>query len=229
MSLAPLQKESLVDQAVRSIFGHIQKNDLKAGTVLPAEGKLAELLDVSRPVVREAMRTLVGKGVIEMVNGVGAVVRPLDARSLAEVIERLAATRVNNAWEIEEARHGLEMHAAMLAAQKRTEQDLADLEEIVQQMRGAMDDKFRYASLNSEFHRRIAQATGNPLLYTLVCALLDVLGGVMTEIYGQVIPDDHWVAIHRYHEEILAHIRNRDAAKARDATLEHLLFAVRKL
>lgn len=229
MNLAPLQKESLVDQAVRSIFGHIQKNDLKAGTVLPAEGKLAELLNVSRPVVREAMRTLVGKGVVEMVNGVGAVVRPLDARSLSEVIERLAATRVNNAWEIEEARHGLEMHAAMLAAQKRTEQDLSELEKIVAKMRDAMDDKFRYASLNAEFHRRIAQATGNPLLHTLVCALLDALGGVMGEIYGQVIPDDHWVTIHRYHEEILDHIKHQRPEKARDATLEHLLFAVRKL
>lgn len=229
MQLAPLQKETLVDQAVRAIFAHIQKNDIKAGSVLPAEGKLAEMLKVSRPVVREAMRTLVGKGVIEMVNGVGAVVRPLDARLLSEVLEQLRATRVSNAWEIEEARHGLEMHAAMLAATKRSEEDISDLAAILEKMREAQDDKFRYAALNSEFHKTIARATGNPVLHTLVCGLLDALGGVMAEFYAQVIPDDHWVAIHRYHEEIFEHIKHRRPNEARDLTLAHLLYAVRRL
>jgi GntR family transcriptional repressor for pyruvate dehydrogenase complex len=226
MNLEPIQRESLVDQAVRAIFGHIQKNDLKAGTVLPSESKLADNLGVSRPVIREAMRTLVGKGVVDMVNGVGAVVRPLDGRVLAEHFNRLAATRVNNAFELEEARHGLEMHAAMLAAQRRTEDDLRDLEAILVKMRAAVGDKQVYGPLNAEFHKVIARAARNPILETMVGALLDSLGAAMAALYAQLLPADHWTTIHRYHEEIFAHIRDREPERARDRTLEHLTYSM---
>lgn len=226
MNLEPIQRESLVDQAVRAIFGYIQKNDLKAGTVLPAEGKLAATLDVSRPVIREAMRTLVGKGVIEMINGIGAVVRPLDGRVLADHFNRLAGTRVNNAFELEEARHGLEMHAAMLAAQRRTDDDLRDLEAILAKMRTAVGDKQVYGSLNAEFHKVIARAARNPILESMVGAMLDSLGAAMSALYAQLLPADHWTTIHRYHEEIFAHIRDRESERARDRTLEHLTYSM---
>lgn len=227
MKLEPIQRESLVDQAVRSIFGYIQKNDLKAGSVLPSENKLAESLNVSRPVIREAMRTLVGKGMVEMVNGVGAVVRPLESTVLAEYFGRLTAMRVNNVFELEEARHGLEMHAAMLAAKRRTEADLANLEEILTKMRAAVGEKQAYGRLNSEFHQAIARATRNPVLQTMVTALHDSLGETMAGIYDQLFPADHWKTIHQYHEEIFAHIREGEAEQARDKTLEHLNFSLK--
>lgn len=226
MNIEPIQRESLVDQAVRSIFGYIMKNDLKAGSVLPSENKLAESLKVSRQVIREAMRTLVGKGHVEMVNGVGAVVRPLDGNMLVDYFGRLSATRVSNAFELEEARHGLEMHAAMLAAERRTDEDLRELAAIVEQMRGAIGDKKNYGRLNAEFHKTIARATRNPVLQTMVEALLDSLDQAMAGIYDRLLQPDHWQTIHRYHEDIFAHIRDRAPEKARDKTLEHLDYSL---
>jgi DNA-binding FadR family transcriptional regulator len=226
MKLEPIQRESLVDQAVRTIFAYIQKNDLKAGSVLPSENKLAESLEVSRPVIREAMRTLVGKGMVEMINGVGAVVRPLDGNMLVEYFGRLAATRVSNAFELEEARHGLEMHAAMLAAKRRSDEDLRELEAVLQKMRGAIGDKQAYGRLNSEFHKTIARATRNPVLQTMVGALLDSLSEAMAGIYDQLLLPDHWKTIHQYHEEIFAHIKNQEPEKARATTLEHLNYSL---
>ena len=226
MKLEPIQRESLVDQAVRSIFGYIQKNDLKAGSVLPSENKLAESLNVSRPVIREAMRTLVGKGMVEMINGVGAVVRPLEGNVLAEYFGRLAAMRVSNTFELEEARHGLEMHAAMLAAKRRTENDLRALEAILEKMRGAIGDKQVYGGLNADFHKGIARATRNPVLQTMLGALLDALAEAMSGIYDQLIPADHWKTIHQYHEDIFAHIRAQEPEQARDKTLEHLNYSL---
>lgn len=226
MKLEPIQRESLVDQAVRSIFSYIQKNNLKAESVLPSENKLAESLRVSRPVIREAMRTLVGKGMVEMVNGVGAVVRPLEANVLAEYFGRLAAMRVSNAFELEEARHGLEMHAAMLAARRRTDEDLREIEAILGQMRGAVGDKQAYGRLNSEFHKAIARAARNPVLQTMLGALLDALGEAMSGLYDRLIPADHWKAIHQYHEEIVSHIRRQEPELARDRTLEHLEYSL---
>lgn len=226
MKLEPIQRESLVDQAVRTIFSYIQKNDLKAGSVLPSETKLAESLNVSRPVIREAMRTLVGKGMVEMINGVGAVVRPLEGNVLAEYFGRFAATRVSNWFELEEARHGLEMHAAMLAAQRRTDEDLRELEGILARMRAVVGNKDEYGRLNSEFHRVISRATRNPVLQTMVGALHDAIAGAMTGLYDRLIEADHWKTIHAYHERIFAHIRDRDAGAARDQTLDHLLYSM---
>jgi DNA-binding FadR family transcriptional regulator len=226
MKLDPIQRESLVDQAVRSIFGYIMKNDLKAGSVLPSENKLAVSLDVSRPVIREAMRTLVGRGMVEMVNGVGAVVRPLEGNVLAEYFGRVAAMKVSNVFELEEARHGLEMHAAMLAAQRRTDDDLREMEAILEKMREAIGDKQAYGRLNSDLHKAIARATRNPVLHTMVGALLDSLAEAMTGIYERLLPADHWQTIHRYHEEIVGHIRDQEPEKARDRTLEHLHYSL---
>jgi DNA-binding FadR family transcriptional regulator len=133
---------------------------------------------------------------------------------------------VSNAFELEESRHGLEMHAAMLAAKRRTDEDLRDLEAILVRMRAAIGDKQVYGRLNSEFHKTIARATRNPVMQTMVGALLDSLSEAMAGLYDQLFLPDHWKTVHQYHEEIFSHIKNQEPEKARDKTLEHLNYSL---
>src|SRR6476659_3004041 len=80
--LTKLSRETLAEQAARNLIAFIEAQDLKPGKLLPPESQLAADFGVSRPIIREALKSLEGKGIIEVVSGKGAVVKPLDSHPL---------------------------------------------------------------------------------------------------------------------------------------------------
>ena len=82
--LDKLERVPLSEQAVQSLLGYIERSRLAPGAALPGEGRLAEILGVSRPVVREALRTLKGMGVVDIANGKSPIIRrDLDATAMS--------------------------------------------------------------------------------------------------------------------------------------------------
>ncbi len=77
-----LSRDTLSDQVARQLLDFIVAHDLKPGARLPSEQTLAQEFQVSRPVIREALRSLAGKSVIDIVNGKGAIIKPLNAQPL---------------------------------------------------------------------------------------------------------------------------------------------------
>lgn len=222
-----LQKQTLVDQAVTSLMDYIHANRLQPGAVLPGELQLAGSLGVSRPVVREALRTLHGRAVVNLVSGKGAVLRPLDGKVLDDFFDRaLANTDLERGLMMEEARHGLETQCASLAATRRTAAQLRQLEQIVEAMSRSIRDKAAYWQHNLAFHRVIAKASGNTMLSLLVISLQDAMDRVFQDLGEKILADRLWPEMHPFHERILHHIGNRDAKQAAAATAEHLELAM---
>src|SRR5438067_1079805 len=132
-------KDGLVDRVVQAIEAHILGGRLAVGTRLPPEREFSEDLGVSRPVVREAVRILTTRGLLETRHGIGTTVR---AVSRAEVVKPLALFLRTRGEEISiqhlhQVRSILEVENAALAAAHGTPDDLEDLRRICREMQDA--------------------------------------------------------------------------------------------
>src|ERR671916_1377222 len=115
--LKKLPRETLAEQAARNLMAFIETQDMKPGRLLPPESQLAADLGVSRPIIREALKSLAGKGIIEVVSGKGAVVKPLNNQGLQVFFRRSMQIEREAIIDLIELRRSLELEAAMLAAQ----------------------------------------------------------------------------------------------------------------
>src|ERR1019366_8682675 len=123
------RKDDLVDRVVRAIEGEILGGRLQVGSRLPPEREFADRLGVSRTVVREAVRILVTKGLLETRHGIGTTVRATTSDEVAKPMT-LFFRRCNQEVSIEalhQVRSILEVESASLAAQQGTAEDIEDL------------------------------------------------------------------------------------------------------
>jgi GntR family transcriptional regulator, transcriptional repressor for pyruvate dehydrogenase complex len=174
------KKIGLVDRVVQTVKEQILDGRLSMGAQLPSEEEFAESLGVSRPVVREAVRTLVTMGLLETRHGVGTTVSAVTHQEIATPLKLFLRTsgREVNLEHLHQVRSILEAGIAALAARMRTEADIEDLVRLAEEMKASADDPEAFAARDSEFHRRIAKATQNPLL----ALLLDSIQETMSEV-----------------------------------------------
>ncbi|MCS6773297.1 MAG: FadR/GntR family transcriptional regulator [Anaerolineae bacterium] len=193
---------------------HIVQSGVSPGDVLPSEHKLAEQYGVSRPVVREALRLLAGRGVVEIVNGRGAVVKPLDSQPLLAYFEHAVRIQRMSFRQIMEIRRPLEVQCARLAALRRTSDQLDAMYSVVNRMRRHIGNADAYVDLDRELHHLIGEASGNLLLAHMVSALRDALNSLTHEILYRRRNRQQLERVHALHETIVTEIgyRNADAA-----------------
>ncbi|MQA02107.1 MAG: FCD domain-containing protein [Streptosporangiales bacterium] len=193
------------------------------GAKLPSERQLAERFHISRPVVREVLRELQERGLVEISPGRGTFVRAvgaLDAGRLVEVLYRRGQTTPR---QLVEARTMLEGQAAALAAERATDDDVAAMGRALEGFDRATGVIGR-AKADIAFHALLARASHNPVL--------DIMfGSISGLVFEQMLRslDDPHVAAEGvpYHRQVLAAIENRDAAAAGAAMTEHLTLALR--
>ena len=116
--LSKLSRSTLAEQATENLLVYIETQNLKPGDLLPSETRLATQFEVSRPVIREALKNLEGKGIIEIINGKGALVKPMDSDPLRLFFQRAVQIERNTILELMDVRRGLEVQAVMLAARR---------------------------------------------------------------------------------------------------------------
>lgn len=173
--LPKITRGTLADQVTDRLLEYIESQHLKPGDLLPSETSLANSFGVSRPVIREALKNLEGKGVIEIVNGKGALIRPIDSDPLRLFFQRAMQMEYGTMLELMEVRKGIEVEAAFLAAKRRDENDLKVISNIVKEMRDNMQNLDAYIQLDVEFHLRIAAASHNGMIVYLVESIRDAL------------------------------------------------------
>src|SRR5690606_30967136 len=163
--LTKLSRETLAEQAARNLIEFIKAQNLTPGKLLPPETRLAADFGVSRPVIREALKSLQGKGIIEVVSGKGAVVRPLDGQPLQLFFQRALELERDAIIDLSERRQGIEVQCAGLAAQRRSPEELAQLASITADMRQNIHVPENYVALDIAFHQLVATMTRNEMLF----------------------------------------------------------------
>ncbi len=212
---------TLVSRVVEQIEGLIIKGRLHPGDLLPPENELARQLSVSRTVIREAMRTLIAKDLIQVRAGSRTVISIPSGKSLAQSMAMLLHSG-NSELDIDkvvQVRRVLEIEIAGLAAERRTVEDLARIEETLHQMARA-SDRESFAIIDVDFHTALAMATHNELFVLLLDSISDVM--LETRRTGYDVPGTLERGL-KFHRAIFEQIKAGDANGARLAMREHLL------
>jgi GntR family transcriptional regulator, transcriptional repressor for pyruvate dehydrogenase complex len=201
-------------------------NNLQFGDRLPPERELAQQFGVSRTVVRQAIHSLVAKGMLEARPRGGTVVRRPTAEAVAQSLHlflRSGQAELDYS-KVHEIRRLLELEIATLAASRRTDEDLARLAENLEQAGALLTDPnpATFARIDFAFHARLAAATQNQLFELL----LNSLGEIMIEVRtsGFAVPDTPARAL-RMHRSIYEQVQAGDPHGARLAMEAHLLEA----
>jgi DNA-binding FadR family transcriptional regulator len=211
----------LADYVGEQLEKLILEGHLEPGTKLPTETELCQQFNVSRTVVREAVNSLVAKGLVETRQGVGTTVLPVSRDTIVSSLNRFLHVR-NGGVSFEDlhlVRIILELATAQLAASRATEEDLVHLRQMVREMPLLEDDTEAFASKDADFHRALALATHNQLLVVLSDTIRDLL----KEYVSAVLPHlDMATDVHPYHRRIVERVEAKDRKGARQAMREHL-------
>jgi GntR family transcriptional repressor for pyruvate dehydrogenase complex len=215
----PIQSERLYERIVDQIERLIAAGDLKVGDQLPAERELAEQFNVSRTAVREAIKALREKGLVEIRLGRGTFVTKGAAGAVRHSLGLLLKDE-NGSSNLTEVREILEPEIAALAATRVTEENIAAMREAVETMETALDNAEVFVEADLDFHLALAEATQNPVIPSLVDSIVDLLREQRKRT-GNV---EGGLARGQYHHKmILEAIIQRDPAAARQAMHDHLL------
>ena len=221
-SYQPVERRKVYAQIAEQLLGQIGSHRLKPGDVLPPERELTETFKVGRSSIREALRMLESQGVIRGVNG-GAFVVAEAANPLESSLRLLFALDERAGMhDLFELRRILEGEAAALAAERRTDDHLGEMDAAIADMEGALaasgsGDAFIEADLR--FHFAVATATGNRLVLHSMQAVRDVLRRALMTVYH--IPHSPESAVGE-HRAIRAAVAAGDAEQARSEMRSHL-------
>lgn len=210
----------LSDKVADMMLKTILSKRLRPGDRLPSERELGEQFGVSRTVVREAVRALVAKGLIEVRSGSGLRVAAVDASAVRESMSLyIHGSRDLDYPKVHEVRAMLEVQMAGLAAERHTEEDVERLTRACERMEAASKSVELAARADVEFHREIAKATHNELYLVM----LDAIGDALVEIRRQNLTQPAATEVTlAHHRRILDAIAAGASRKAREAMREHL-------
>lgn len=218
------RRETLTSQLVKSLTERVTRGELRPGDKLPSEQELIEAFGVSRTVVREAISSLRAAGLVATQQGVGAFVQQA-ALTQPFRIDETALNLLKEVINVLELRIGLEAEAAALAAQRRQPAHLEAMRIALDAMETAIEAEDDAVSPDLDFHRTIAEATGNSHfthLFSYLGQLMIPRARVQTFRFFADDRADYLRRVNREHEDIYQAIARQDSDAARSAMRLHL-------
>ncbi|HAF86323.1 MAG TPA: FadR family transcriptional regulator [Sphaerochaeta sp.] len=186
---------------------------------LPSEMKLAMQYNVSRPIIREAMKLLQERGLITLKNGSGAYITRPETDTVMNAVSRIMQADKISAEELTQMRGILELSSIDLAVQKITDEQLQEMKVIITTFSDTTLPLKKRVSLDEAFHIAIAQASGNNLMVMFITVLTSLLRDYMGK---GVLVDGGVVDGIKRHQEIFTALENRDPQAAHQAMVDHL-------
>lgn len=216
------RQPSLSQQVVDDLRQRILNAGLRPGASLPSERALCEHYGVSRTVIREAVKILEAKHLLKAVPGSGIIVAEPDLTDVADTVQLFMRQGSSLRYDkLHEVRIFLETAVAGQSAERATDESIAELYRLCDDIEDARGDLIRASTIDFDFHRKIAEATGNEFFVMM----FDVLGNGLMEIRVATFAMDseRFDIVAKAHRKIVDGMRAKDPDLAIDAMREHLL------
>ncbi len=224
-----IKDRNLYEDVLKEIKKAILSGIYETGALLPSETELAKQFGVSRPVVREALRSLQSNGFVEIKRGIkgGAFVRDTIRLPLFDDFPSFILYRRFKVDHLAQARLLVEPEVCRLAAKNATTKEIHEMKDLIQRY-GKIKDPDEKDPMYSMFHRLVGRSCGNPIYAILIENIMDFTEGFIRTIkpVTQFIHEDH------DHDEILSALENRDPERAYEVATQHarhILEGMRKL
>jgi DNA-binding FadR family transcriptional regulator len=223
----PVQRLRTYEQVMSQIEERILDGRLKAGDHLPSERELALLLGVSRPSLRESLRVLEALGIVDIRRGGGAdggaVLVGTPGPGFVNLLKLQLALGHFSETDVLDTRIALETWSCSEAAYRSTDSDHEELAAILDLMEAPLIEAKEFNRLDTAFHVRIAESTGNSLTAHLMGSLRIAINRQMIEAYEN-LPDWQQTAelVRHEHRKILDAITRKDAQEAARFVSEHI-------
>lgn len=227
---AQVSHSRTADEVVRQIEELILDGVLRDGDRLPGERDLALRLDVSRPILREALKTLESRGLLVSQHGDGTYVADIIGQVFSDPLTALISRHSRATRDYLEYRRELEGMTAELAAVRATDGDKAQLSRIIAEMRAAHETGAADLEMAADvdFHHAIGEAAHNIiLLHTLRACYRLLSEGIFFNRKAVFAHSNSGEVLLKQHEAICAAILSGDGQKARAAAQAHIDFVMR--
>lgn len=223
-----MQKQRVADQVAERIERLIVDGVLKVGQALPSERRLVAKLGCSRSALREGLRALRGRGIIDTEHGRGSFIADLDRNADASPLMHLFGSQPRTLYDLLEVRALLEGEAARLAALRGTGADFVLLARRYEEMLASHEetqpiDPREHARRDHAFHRAISEASHNPVLVHTLQSLNELLlSTVFASVNNLYHRPPQKRQIDRQHARLYAALRERQPDQAQRAAREHI-------
>jgi len=215
-----VEKRNLYEDVAAKIESFIIQNAPQSGQKLPAEKELAANFGVSRPVIREALKLLKERQLIETRTGGGTYTSKPGAQNLIDVIQRMIQMDCIDYTHVFDMRLLLEPYACRLAAQNHLSEDkFSALSDTIENMITNQHNTEQRIYHDLQFHTLIAQYSNNPILATFIQSMTGLLTPIIREA---LIPAEGHMSGVEYHKNLLKVLRKGDGDEAERLMREHL-------
>ncbi|OCX54418.1 GntR family transcriptional regulator [Mucilaginibacter sp. PPCGB 2223] len=219
-NIQAIQVESSVDKIILQLKQLITSGQLKPGDRLPAERQLAEKLGVGRSYVREAILKLEFYGLLRTSPQSGTYVSGLSIKVLDNLISDIIKFNKDDFSALIEARYYVELDAVRLAAERRTKQDVIELRAALEDYELKIEQNLNAVEEDMLFHIKIAQATKNSVIESMMAILIPDL--IKNIIENNICGKDRSKMAITEHRAILKAIEENDIDAAENAMAAHL-------
>lgn len=215
-----IEVEKPVDKIIRQIRELISSGQLNPGDKLPSERQLSERLGLGRTHVRDAIRKLEFYGILKTHPQSGTFVAGIGLAALEGLITDVLKLEDSDFYSLVETRVALEKEAARLAARRRTEEDILELEEALKKYQTKTEKGIAAVEEDFMFHLKIAELSKNAVIKSLMM----IIAPEIMQIYKKlkVCSDGKAELAHDEHLELFNAIKNKDADLASRIMIEHL-------
>ncbi|WP_026326580.1 FadR/GntR family transcriptional regulator [Paenibacillus ginsengihumi] len=225
MQIKKITTRKIYEAIAEQIKDMIVGGDLKPGDKLPSTKELSERFQVGRSTVREALSALKAMGLVEIRQGEGSYVRSIEYKDVELPQYDAVLMSRETVLELIEARKALEISNAALAAEKRSDEDLAKFEAVLQRMREHIGDEEEGERSDMAFHLVLAEATHNSIMVRLIESISAQMQTAIRQtrrlqMYASREVSSQLLAEHR---AIYEAVKAGDPAAAQECMREHLL------
>ncbi len=212
--------KTLVEQTAKQILEMIQ-NKYPTGSKLPTERELQEVTGAGRNSIREALKILASRNIVEIRQGSGTFVSNKKGVSDDPLGFSLISDRVKLTKDLLQVRVIIEPQIAELAAQNATSEDIENLEKVLVKMESLMKDKKDYSSLDNDFHISIAKCTHNIVMENLI----PVISSGVT-VFAKEVEETEFEKTLISHRLIFEYIKDHKPIEAKNQMEYHLLYNI---